>query len=579
VIALRRLLVYMKPFWWAAVLAPLLMALEVAMDLAQPRLMQHIVDEGIAQGDLALAVHTGFIMIGVALVGAVGGLGCSMFAVLAGVRTGTAIRAAAFRKLQQLSFANLDRLGTGPLVTRLTNDVVQVQEAYLMLLRIMVRAPLLVVGSLIMAVITSPSLSILLAVIGPLLLAVLITVTRVAHPLFMAMQSALDRLNTVLQENLLGIRVVKAFVRSDHEKNRFGKANDALMGTSVRAARVTATVAPIMILLFNVGVVGVIWFGGLQVQSGEMHVGQVIAFMTYLLQMLFAMVMVGMLLMRLSRGEASARRVCELLDEIPAVPAPDKGVIPPVREGNVEFDSVTFSYDGRADDPVLRSISFSVASGETVAILGTTGGGKSTLLNLLPRFYDVTSGSVHLDGVDVRRIPFGELTRRIAVTPQETVLFSGTIRDNLRFGRPEATEEEITAAARTAEAHDFICSFPEGYDTILGQRGVNVSGGQKQRLAIARALVAPPEVLILDDCTSSVDVETEARILRSLRDLMRERTCFIITQKIYTALTADRILVVEDGRLVAEGTHAELLRSSAIYRDICRSQSLGGGGR
>jgi len=567
----------MRPYRRAAVLAPLLMALEVAMDLAQPRLMERIVDQGIAHGDLVLTFHTGLVMVGVALVGAVGGLGCSIFAVLAAVGTGTALRAAAFRKLQDLSFANLDRLPTGTLVTRLTSDVLQVQEAYLMLLRIMVRAPLLAVGSLVMAVITSPRLSILLAVIGPLLLTALVVIVRKAHPLFLAVQSALDRVNSVVQENLAGIRVVRAFVRSDHEEERFGDANNTLMESSVRAARLTVTVAPIMMLLFNLGVVGVIWFGGLQVQNGNMHVGQVVAFMTYLLQLLFSLVMVGMLLMRLSRGEASSQRVCDLLDETPSVPEPSSPVIPLFRNGKVEFESVTFAYDGRAGDPVLRDISFSVPPGETVAVLGTTGSGKSTLLGLLPRFYDVTSGSVRLDGVDVRDVPAAELRRRIAVVHQETVLFSGTIRDNLRFGRPDAAEEEVQAAALAAQAHEFVSSFPDGYGTHLGQRGVNLSGGQKQRLAIARALAARPEVLVLDDCTSALDVETEARIFEALRDLMRGKTCFIITQKIYTARSADRILVLEDGLLVADGTHDDLLRSSAIYRDICRSQSMGGG--
>jgi len=308
-----------------------------------------------------------------------------------------------------------------------------------------------------------------------------------------------------------------------------------------------------------------------------MHVGQVVAFMTYLLQLLFSLVMVGMLLMRVSRGEASAQRVCDLLDEVPDVPEPAGPVIPSSRRGEVEFDSVGFAYDGGDGDPVLRDVSFSVRPGETVAVLGTTGSGKSTLLALLPRFYDVTSGSVRLDGVDVRDLPAGELRDRISVVHQETVLFSGTVRENLRFGHPEASEEELAAAALAAQADEFISSFPDGYDTHLGQRGINLSGGQKQRLAIARALAARPEVLILDDCTSSVDVETETRIFEALRDRLRDKTCFIITQKIYTARSADRILVLEDGLLVADGTHDDLFRSSAIYRDICASQSMGGG--
>jgi ATP-binding cassette subfamily B protein len=378
-----------------------------------------------------------------------------------------------------------------------------------------------------------------------------------------------------MQENLAGVRVVKAFVRDQHEIKRFRATNEGLMEQTVRAARTVAVAMPFMMLAVNLGVVGAIWFGGLQVTYGTMQMGQIIAFVNYLMRTLMSLMMVSMLVMMTARAQASAERIQEVLDSVPRIESRPDAVAAFVPRGRVAFENVAFSYDGNGGAPVLRDINFVAEPGQTVAILGATGSGKSSLIHLIPRFYDVTGGRVTIDGVDVRDIEKGVLRRNVGIALQETVLFTGTIRDNIRYGRPDATDEEVIAAARVAQAHEFISEFPDGYDTVLGQRGVNLSGGQKQRIAIARALLIQPAVLILDDSTSSVDVETEARIQDALEDVMKGRTSFVIAQRISTVLNADKILVLDDGQIAAEGTHRELLASSPIYREIYESQ-LGG---
>jgi ATP-binding cassette subfamily B multidrug efflux pump len=574
--SMRKLIRFLRPYWKSAIIAPLLMVLEVAMDLMQPRLVQQIVDVGIAQLDLSVVIDTGLLMVGLALIGAFGGAGCTVFAVIASQGFGTDLRSELFRQVQTLSFGNLDKLETGQLVTRLTNDVTQVQDFVLIVLRIMVRAPLLLVGSMILAVITSPRLSLLLLVLAPMLLAVVLWVVKRAYPMFSQVQRMLDRLNTLMQENLAGVRVVKAFVRAGHENQRFGTSNDALMDQNIRAARLLAVAPPVMMLALNLGVAGVIWFGGVQVTYGSIQIGQIIAFVNYLMRSLHSLMMVSMLLMRVSRAGASAERIVEVLNSEPEVQNRPGAIDALVLRGRVAFENVTFNYDGNVHDPVLKDVSFVAEPGQAVAILGATGSGKSSLVHLIPRFYDVTTGRVAIDGVDVRDFDKEALRRSVVIALQESVLFSGTIRDNIRYGRPDATDEEVIAAARAAQAHAFIGQLPDGYDTVLGQRGVNLSGGQKQRIAIARALITNPAVLILDDSTSSVDVETESRIQDALVGLMKGRTSFVIAQRISTVLHADKILVLDGGSVAAEGTHDELVVSSPIYREIYESQ-LGNG--
>ncbi|MGN6563529.1 MAG: ABC transporter ATP-binding protein, partial [Thermomicrobiales bacterium] len=527
---------------------------------------------GIVRGDMNVVLTTGAWMAGLAVIGLAGGMGCTVFAILAGQSFGADLRGTLFRRVQTLSFANLDRLETGALITRLTSDVTQVQELVMMVLRVMVRAPLLLVGSLLMAVLTSPQLALLFLALIPIVLVILRWVIVRAYPLFGQVQRRLDTLTTVMQENLAGVRVVKAFARTTHEAGRFRHANDALMDRNVAAVQVNAATMPLMMLTLNAGVVGAVWIGGVRVSAGSLQVGELIAFINYLMQTLMALMTVSMLVMRVSRAEASADRIEGVLTSEPAVKTAPDALTTFAPRGRVAFEDVTFSYSGDDHDPALAGISFVAEPGQTVAILGATGAGKSSLVNLIPRFYDVTAGRVTLDGVDVRAIDEVALHAAVGVALQESILFSGAIRDNIRYGRPEATEAEVIAAARVAQAHDFIMRLPMGYGAVVGQRGVNLSGGQKQRLAIARALLTWPAVLIFDDSTSAVDVATEARIQTALAELGQQQTRFIVAQRISTVLTADKILVLDNGRLVAAGTHNELLATNPLYREIYDSQ-------
>ncbi|GIQ66344.1 ABC transporter [Paenibacillus cisolokensis] len=562
---------YLRPYWLPVLLAPLLMLVEVIMDLLQPMLMASIVDDGVMKRDLAHIQTMGLIMIGVAIIGLIGGVGCSVYSTIASQSFGTDLRRDLFRHIQTLSFANLDRLKIGSLITRLTNDIVQLQNLVQMLLRIFVRAPLLAIGSIAMAIVISPRLALILGVAVPLLFVILFLLIRLAFPLFSGMQAKLDKVNSVLQENLAGIRVVKAFVRAAFENSRFSIANHDYTDTAIRAIRIIMLNMPMLTLVLNLSIVAVLWFGGNAVWQSSIAVGDLIAFINYVTQVLFSLSMIGMMLMAVSRAKVSADRVNEVFDTEPEIANRPGARTNVIREGRIEFDRVTFRF-GAAEVPVLHHISFTAEPGKTVAILGSTGAGKSSLVSLVPRLYDATEGQVRIDGVDVRDIDLDHLRSRIGLVLQESVLFTGTIRDNIRYGRPDASDEEIEQAARAAQAHEFIANMPEGYDTMLGQRGVNLSGGQKQRIAIARALLVRPVILILDDSTSAVDLGTESRIRAALAELMRGCTTLLIAQRITSVMDADHILVLEEGKIAAAGSHAELMRHSDIYRDIYRSQ-------
>jgi ATP-binding cassette subfamily B protein len=548
------------------------MVVEVASDLMQPTFLARIVDTGVANGDLPFILRTGLSMIGIVLIGALGGVGCTITASRASMYFAADLRRDAYKRVQALSFARQDTFSTSSLVTRLTNDVVQVQTMVLMMLRILVRSPLLCIGGIILAVTLNPRLSLVLVIALPLLTVALLIVIRKGFPLFATVQQRLDRVNAVMQENLSGVRVVKAFVRAARERDRFDQANAGLRDATVTAQRTLALTSPLMMLVMNLSVVAVVWFGGLQVHLWGIGVGQLMAFINYLMQIMSSLAMVAFMLVSVSRASASAQRLREILDApIDIADAPHAAALS-VREGRVVFDAVSFRYEGAAGEPVLQEVSLSAEPGQTVAILGSTGSGKSTLVGLIPRFHEVTSGHVLVDDVDVRDYPLAMLRGGIGMVLQESLLFTGTIRDNIRWGREDATEEEILEAARAAQAHEFVTRFPDGYDTVLGQGGVNLSGGQKQRLAIARALVRRPAILILDDSTSAVDMGTEARIQASLRSPSHRCTCFIIAQRISTVMAADRIVVLENGRVDASGTHRDLLTASAVYREICASQ-------
>lgn len=565
---------FLKPYWLWCLLAPLLMVVEVAMDLLQPSLMASIVDNGIMSNDLSHIMKTGLLMIGVALIGLIGGVGCTIFSSIASQNVGNDLRIRLFEHIQTLSNRNLDQLKTGSLITRLTNDVVQLQTFVQMILR-MIRFPLLFIGSLVMVFRISPSLAQILVVAVPILFIILFGLIRLSFPLFERMQAKLDGVNVVLQENLTGIRVVKAFVRAKHEQQRFNAANKDYTETAIKAVRLMALNMPLMMLVLNVSIVAVLWFGGLQSWNGKLTVGELVAFINYVTQLLMSMLMLSTMLTFVSRAKVSAYRENEVFDSVSEITENSNASGDAIHTGLIAFNNVSFAYDQSDENLVLEGIDFTAKPGETVAILGATGAGKSTLVSLIPRLYDVSSGSITIDGTDTRSMSLDHLRSRIGFVMQQTILFSGTIRDNIRYGRPDASDQEVEEAAQAAQAHNFITELTAGYDTLLGQRGINLSGGQKQRLSIARAFLSDPAILIMDDSTSALDAATESRLRQHMKSQQRRSTNIIITQRISSVMDADRILVLDNGKIVAQGSHEQLMHSSEIYRDIRQSQLKG----
>ena len=572
----RRVLRYLSPYKKEAALATVLLTLVVVADLSIPRLVQIIIDEGVARSDMDVVLRTSLFMIGASLLSAAFMIGNTIFSVRASRGFEADLRESIFKKIQTFSFGNLDDFTTGQLLTRLTSDINQIQMIIIMGLRMFTRAPLMFIGSIGIMFVTNPRLAAVMVVLLPITIVLVSVFVRIVQPLFTKVQERLEYLNQVMQENLMGIRVVKAFVRREYEYERFDEANKELYGSQLRVTQLLSVFFPLVMALLNLGTVAIIYYGGLQVFAGTTSVGQIMAFINYLFSTMFPVLMLSIMAGQISAANVSAKRVIQVLDTEPEVGDRPDAVLFDDMKGEVAFEDVRFSYMDDGGEPVLNGISFTAEPGETVAILGSTGSGKSSLINLIPRFYDVTAGRVTIDGVDVRDFKMNNLRSHIGISLQESILFSGTIRDNVRYGRPDATEEEVIAAAKAAQAHEFITSFPQGYDTMVGQRGVNLSGGQKQRIAIARALLVNPRILILDDSTSSVDVETEARIEEALKELKKERTSFVIAQRISTVLNADKILVLDRGRIAAEGSHSELMETSPIYREIYESQ-LGGG--
>jgi ATP-binding cassette subfamily B protein len=564
---------FVKPYWRRAVAALMLLSSLVFMDLTIPRLVQRIIDQGINQHNQAVVIQTSLIMLGISLISTLIAVGNNITSVQVAESVGRDLRDAIFTRIQSFSYGNLDQMKTGQLIVRLTSDSGAVQRVFQISLRIGTRAPLLMIGSLILMFNTSPQLALTLI---PLLLvtsAVIVFFVSRMEPLFLSVQQRLDRLNNVLQENISGAHVVRAFVRANFENQRFETTNEGFTDQSVRVMRFLSTMSPALTVFVNIGMVIVIWSGGLQAIRGTMTVGQIVAFTNYLLTTMTPLVMMTMLSQTWANGIASAKRVNQVLDATPEVQnGPEAIELPANTPGRVVFENVGFHYNGASDEPVLKQVDLVAEPGETVAILGATGSGKSSLVNLVPRFYDVSSGRVTIDGFDIRQLQQDSLLANIGVVPQESVLFTGSVKDNIRYGRPDASDEEVIDAAKAAQAHDFIMELPQGYDTHVEQRGANFSGGQKQRLAIARALLLRPRVLILDDSTSSVDVETEIRIQQALESQQYHHTTFVVAQRISTVLNADKIIVMDEGQLVAQGTHKELLQSSRIYQEIYESQ-------
>jgi len=574
---LLRLRRFVQPYYLHSLFALILLTCVVLGDLAIPRLVERIIDQGISMQDQGVIISTTLIMLAISVTSALFAIGNNLLSVRVGEAAGRDIRAALFEKIQSFSFSNLDRQSTGQLMVRLTSDISMVQRMLRISIRIGTRAPLLMVGSLILMVSTSSRLALsILPVLMVTGVVIGLFISR-TQPLYLAIQGRLDSLNRVLQENIAGIRVVKAFTRGTYEIDRFSTVNRDFTEQNIVVMQYLAFLMPALSLLINIGIMIVIWTGGIQVIHGSLTLGQIVAFANYLLTTMTPLVIMSNLAQVLAAANASAERILQVLDESVLVQdRPYAHPLPAEIQGRVEFEEVCFSYDGAYDEPVLDGISLVAEPGQRIAILGATGAGKTTLVNLIPRFYDVTRGRITVDGFDVRDLQQDSLLASIGIVLQESVLFSGSVRENISYGRPSAEEEEIIFAARAAQAHDFILQLPQGYDTHVEERGVNLSGGQKQRLAIARAILLRPRILILDDSTSSVDIETETRIQDALNETMGDCTTFIVAQRISTVLNADRILVLERGRISAEGTHSQLLKTSPIYQEIYDSQ-LGDG--
>ncbi len=574
---MRRLLVYIKPYQGVALWSMLLVLGSVGVDLMVPRLLARVIDQGIARRDMSVVLSTAGMMILAATISAVLAVANTTLSVRVAQSFGHDVRSALYRQVQGLSFGNLDRLQTGQLLVRLTSDVTMTQTLIQLALRMFIRAPLMIVGSIVAMTLTNRQLATVLVVLLPITGCVVWLFTTRLQPAFQEVQLRLDRLNTVLQENLAGVRVVKAFVREDHEGQRFDRTNVALADQSAQVAQLMTLFFPLVMLIMNSGMVAVVWYGGRLVVGGNMSTGSIVAFVNYFLSTMFPLLLLGMTIGQFAAAGASADRILEVLDSRADVQEQPDAIDLKHVVGRVAFEGVSFCYSGEGSAMVLNDVNLVAEPGQTVAILGATGSGKSSLVNLIPRFYDVCGGRVTIDGVDVRSVTLESLRSHVAAVLQEAVLFSGTVRDNIRYGRPAADDQEVVAAAQAAQAHGFISTFPEGYDTMVGQRGVTLSGGQKQRIAIARALLMHPPILILDDSTSSVDVDTEAQIQEALEGLRKVSTSFVVAQRISTVLNADKIVVLDQGTIAAQGTHAELMDSSSIYREIYDSQ-LGDGG-
>ena len=570
---MKRWFKYIKPYWKYFTLGPLLMMVEVVGEVVMPKLFANIINNGVSNHNPSYVITMGILMAVSSLIMMLGGVGGCYFGAKASINFGADVRRDVFAKVQTFSFSNIDKFSTGSLVTRLTNDVTQIQNFTNMMLRMFLRSPGMLIGALYMALKLNARLALVLAVIIPLMAVVMVIVMKTSFPLFTKRQEMVDGLNVSVQENMTNIRVVKSFVREDFEEERFQTANRNLRKAGMDAINVIILMMPVMTLFMNLASLSVIWFGGRMVLVGDMPLGDLTAFITYIAQILSSLMMLSMIFMTASRASASSKRLGEVLDE--KVELTDENAQHPektIEEGRIEFKNVTFRYYKNSEEEVLSNVNLTIEPGKVIGIIGSTGCGKTTLVSMIPRLYDVDEGEVLVDGVNVKDYSLFNLREGVGMVLQKNVLFSGSIEKNLRWGNKEATMEEIVAAAKSAQADDFIKNFSEGYDRELGQGGVNVSGGQKQRLCIARALLKKPKILILDDSTSAVDTATEARIRTAFSNELKDSTKIIIAQRISSVKDADMIVVMNDGRITGVGTHAELLASNEEYQEIYYSQ-------
>lgn len=571
-----KVLRYLKPYWLFALLCPLAMILEVSMDLLQPTLMSDIVDNGIlgdaaADENLRHVLITGLKMLVFSLIGCFGGIASAAFGTAAAQKMGNDLRKDAFANVMHMSFQQTDKFTTGSLVTRLTNDITAIQEFVAMSLRMFVRTGMQFIGGIAVILTLNVNFGIVLVISLPVQLIAVAIIMKKASPLFSIVQSRLDKVNSVVQENVSGARVVKAFTREEYEINRFDNANTDLMTTNLKVQKLLATLNPILMIIMNASVIAIIMIGGFQVEAKAMQVGEVMAAVTYITQILMSVMMVGMMFQQVSRSAASMKRVNEVLSTNPVISDGHKSADSD-NSGTVEFRNVDFSYPGSSGKPVLSGIDLKAEKGQMIAILGSTGCGKTSLVNLVPRFYDATKGDVLVDGVNVKDYDVDTLRSKIGVVLQKSELFSGTVAENIRWGCETATDEEVKTAAKIAQAEEFIDGFNDGYDTMISEKGASLSGGQKQRMAIARAIIKKPEILIFDDSTSALDLSTEAKLHKALRESLSGVTVIMIAQRIASVMRADKIAVLENGSICAFGTHKELMESSSVYRDIYYSQ-------
>jgi ATP-binding cassette, subfamily B, multidrug efflux pump len=563
---------YIKKYWKSFSLAVLFLTFETISDLLMPTIMAKIIDVGVAGRDLNYVLKMGGLMLLITLFGAISASTRSVLASIVSQSFGSELRSDLYKKIQTLSFKNIDRFERASLITRLTNDVTQVQVFANGLMRIFVKSPLLGIGALIMATKLNLHLSVVLIVVVPIVAIFIILNLRLGFPMFSKVQKALDRVNGVMREYLSGVRVVKAFNRFDVEVDKFDAANEEFKKQSISAVRLMAVFSPAIMLTVNLGIVAVLWIGGFGVTNGNVQVGHIIAFINYMTQILFSLMMISMVFNMFVRAKTSAVRIGEVFAQEDDLTWKNEVNEAPDVKGSIEFHDVSFSYEGTSGEPVLKNINLRILPGETVGIIGSTGSGKSTLVGLIPRFYDVSSGSIKVDGEKIHHLDPKRLREKIAFVPQKTILFTGSVEENIKWGNEDASIEEIEKAAVIAGAHDFIAASPEGYQTRIGQGGVNFSGGQKQRISIARALIKNPEILILDDSTSAVDVSTEAGIKAGLKTYARGLTCLLIAQRITSIMDADKIVVMDHGEIVGIGKHEDLVRDCKVYQEIYQSQ-------
>lgn len=572
-----KLIKYLKPYWFVALMTPLFMIIEVVVDLIQPKMMSTIVDEGVLGGNMNLIITTGISMILLVILGGIGGIGSAAFASAASQNFAMDLRNDVFKKTMHLSFQQTDSFSTGSLVTRLTNDITMVQNLVNQILRMMVRTVMLFAGGVVMLLALNMQFGLVLLCVMPIMVLGTWLMMKKLNPMFGTAQKRLDKVNAVVQENVTGARVVKAYTREQHEVGRFHDANEDLLDITLQASKLVSIAMPLMSILMNVTVLVIIYLGGFQVQAQQMQVGEVMAAITYISQVLFGIMMLSMMFQVFSRAAASAKRLIEVLDTDPVIcdgtALPESGASAAASEkGTLSFEQVSFHYPNFSGRPVLHNINLEVKPGEMVAVLGATGAGKSSLVNLIPRFYDPTQGKVLVDGQDVKNYSLDELRGKVGMVLQTSELFAGTVAENIRWGNEDATDEEVIAAAKIAQADEFISSFPDGYNTQITQKGASLSGGQKQRMSIARAILKKPEILVFDDSTSALDLGTEARLQKALRENLKSTTVIMIAQRVASVMGADRIVLIENGTIADCGNHYELLERSPLYQDIYHSQ-------